>query len=207
MPYLKLFHGRERPGEQLDEWGDRGRSLVPIRTSMRLTSPTSSLRTNEGVLTIVGDLVYFDGMFYGDWSVFDGPSAMRMRIDTSCSSRAKRWFPTNSGCALVWNRVTFTAACRASSLIWRTDESRRTPKLNGVTSVIAIPAMTPHEPSSWNRACSPSNHRSCSMCIVTRPFASSSVRSWLQHRLMRLASAWPCLIGTNISSKRTLLMS
>ncbi|MCA9078012.1 MAG: hypothetical protein R3C02_26340 [Planctomycetaceae bacterium] len=73
MPYLKLFHGRERPDEQLDDWGEPGPIFGPYPYFHATYQSDIKFEDERGVLTIVGDLVYYDGMFYGDWSVFDGP--------------------------------------------------------------------------------------------------------------------------------------
>ena len=73
MPYLKLFHGRETPDEQLDDWGKPGPIFGPFPYFHTTYGAHITFDHDEGYLSIVGDLVYYDGLFYGDWSVFDGP--------------------------------------------------------------------------------------------------------------------------------------
>ena len=85
MPYLKLFHGRERPDEPLDDWGEPGPIFGPYPFFHTTYQSDIKFDDDRGVLRIVGDLVYYDGMFYGDWSVFDGPVGtitVRLRISS-----------------------------------------------------------------------------------------------------------------------------
>lgn len=77
MIYIELFHGR-KPGEQLQDWGMPG----PVFASSGFFHITYACEIKFGedgsdILTIVGgkddtisDCVYYDGVFYGDWSVF-----------------------------------------------------------------------------------------------------------------------------------------
>jgi hypothetical protein len=77
MIYIELFHGR-KPGEELHDWGTQG----PVFRSPGYfhTTYASEIKFGEdgnNVLTIVGgadetvsSCVYYDGMYYGDWSVF-----------------------------------------------------------------------------------------------------------------------------------------
>jgi len=74
MPYLKRFHGRQSPAQDMDGWGDEGPVFGPFPvfhatygTEIRFNED------NEDVLWIVEGLVYYDEMFYGDWSVFEDP--------------------------------------------------------------------------------------------------------------------------------------
>lgn len=73
MPYLKLFHGRKNPHATLEGWGEPGPIFGPFPYFH--TTYGAHIQFGEGDcrLTIVSDLVYYAGWFYGDWSVFDGP--------------------------------------------------------------------------------------------------------------------------------------
>ena len=77
MPvYLELFHGRSVPEENLQDWGDPGPILGPLRYFHTTYAADLKLETVDGQcgeLSLVGsghDLIYYDGKFYGDWSVF-----------------------------------------------------------------------------------------------------------------------------------------
>lgn len=73
MVYLYLFHGRRDPKENLDNWGENGPVLGPLdyvhTTYGSCVKWGYGQREKEGHFTIVDDLLYYDGMYYGDWSV------------------------------------------------------------------------------------------------------------------------------------------
>jgi hypothetical protein len=78
MPvFLELFHGRKSVNEDLQDWGEQGPILGPLKYVHTTYGADLKLQTVDGVegnLDVVGhelpDLVFYDGMFYGDWSVF-----------------------------------------------------------------------------------------------------------------------------------------
>jgi hypothetical protein len=69
---LELFHGRKEPTEQLENWGFRGPVFlvdyvhVTYLTDIKLGVPEPA---GDGDLRYVDDVVYYDGAYYGDWSV------------------------------------------------------------------------------------------------------------------------------------------
>jgi hypothetical protein len=73
MPYLKLFHGRDHPDRPLDDWGEPGPVFGPFAYFHTTYCADIKFADGAGRLLLSGDLVYYDRMFYGDWSVFDGP--------------------------------------------------------------------------------------------------------------------------------------
>jgi len=70
---LELFHGRKDPAEEMNDWGSRGPVFLvgyvhtTYKTDIKLGIPEPA---GDGDLEIVDDLVFYDGIFYGDWSVF-----------------------------------------------------------------------------------------------------------------------------------------
>ena len=73
--YLELFHGREDPKQELDDWGTPGPVLGPFQyvhttygTHIKMEMPTGDVLID---MTVGDGLVYYDGVYYGDWSVFD----------------------------------------------------------------------------------------------------------------------------------------
>ena len=70
---LELFHGRTSPDQDLDSWGSQGPVFlvdyvhVTYLCDIKLGLPEPA---GDGDLTFVEDLVFYDGMYYGDWSVF-----------------------------------------------------------------------------------------------------------------------------------------
>lgn len=73
MPYLKLFHGRRDPHATLEDWGEPGPIFGPFPYFHTTYGAHIQFGDGDSRLTIVSELVYYDGWFYGDWSVFDGP--------------------------------------------------------------------------------------------------------------------------------------
>ncbi len=78
MPiYLELFHGRRSLTEQLDDWGSQGPILGPlafVHTTYAADIKIETASGEDGVLYLCGDeradLLYYDGVYYGDWSAF-----------------------------------------------------------------------------------------------------------------------------------------
>ena len=70
MPvYIELFNGRSYPKEVLNNWGERGPIFGPF--DYFHTTYSCEIKFGDGhVLSMVDDLVYYDGTYYGDWSVF-----------------------------------------------------------------------------------------------------------------------------------------
>lgn len=66
--YLELFHGRKSPSVKTEDWGKDGPIFGPypfIHTTFAAT-----VRLGDAhMLYILKDLVYYDGMYYGDWTV------------------------------------------------------------------------------------------------------------------------------------------
>ena len=70
---IELFHGRRHPEERLDEWGSQGPVFlvdyvhVTYAGDLKLGLPEPA---GDGDLHYVGDLLFYGGIYYGDWSVF-----------------------------------------------------------------------------------------------------------------------------------------
>ncbi len=74
MAYLKLFHGRASPDEEIDDWGVDGPIFGPFPFFHTTYGTDIKFNEDEGaLLTIVDGFVHYNGMYYGCWSVFDGP--------------------------------------------------------------------------------------------------------------------------------------
>jgi hypothetical protein len=72
--YLSLFHGRKTVTETLDDWGSEGPILGPFNyvhtTYGEEVKVGNDAKGRDGVLSHHNGLLYYDGMYYGDWSVF-----------------------------------------------------------------------------------------------------------------------------------------
>ena len=70
---IELFHGRISPDQHLDAWGSQGPVFlvdyvhVTYLCDLKLGIPEPA---GDGDLRFVEDLVFYDEIFYGDWSVF-----------------------------------------------------------------------------------------------------------------------------------------
>ncbi len=104
MLALELFHGRTHHDENLEGWGSAGPVFliesvhVTYGGDLRLALPD---RESEGELHYVEDLVFYDGVYYGDWSVFpaaiaEADSAFAVRITPFDPSKAIRPRPRQS---------------------------------------------------------------------------------------------------------------
>ena len=75
--YIKLFHGRRDPAQEMDDWGERGPILGPFRWVHTTYGRDIHIGGECPPWDSVGDLhvrdgmVHYDGIWYGDWSVFD----------------------------------------------------------------------------------------------------------------------------------------
>lgn len=77
---LQLTHGRVHPDEQLSQWGSDGPVFlvsyvhVTYAGSLRLGLPEPP---GDGELHYVEDLLFYDGRYYGDWSVLPASEVER----------------------------------------------------------------------------------------------------------------------------------
>ena len=73
MLYIRLFHGRTDPDQDMDDWGFDGPVLGPYQfahTTYTCHVKLGRLDGNCDELLIHEDMLYYDGCYYGDWSVF-----------------------------------------------------------------------------------------------------------------------------------------
>jgi len=74
MLYIRLFHGRTDPKQEMDDWGSDGPILGPYQYAhttynccLKLGKPDGSC---DELYIVAPDMVFYDGVYYGDWSVF-----------------------------------------------------------------------------------------------------------------------------------------
>ena len=72
--FLELFHGRPDPSQEMDDWGEPGPIFACpnyVHTTYACDIKLGEIGGQYCDLKISQDgLVYYDGMWYGDWSVF-----------------------------------------------------------------------------------------------------------------------------------------
>ena len=72
MPYLMLWHGRENPDDDLSTWGEDGPIFGPFPYFHMTYNCDIKFSEDDGHdLSVIEDLVYYDGVYYGDWSFVD----------------------------------------------------------------------------------------------------------------------------------------
>ena len=71
--YIELFHGRANPDQDMDDWGEPGPVFGPFRFVHTTYASHIKLGAEADTtqdLNVLGDMVYYGSMWYGDWSVF-----------------------------------------------------------------------------------------------------------------------------------------
>ena len=74
MLYIRLFHGRTDPNQDMNDWGSDGPVLGPYEFAHTIYTSSVRLGRQDGdcdSLYTHEDMLYYDGVYYGDWSVFD----------------------------------------------------------------------------------------------------------------------------------------
>jgi hypothetical protein len=74
MLYLRLFHGRTDPAQDMDDWGTDGPVFGPYLFAHTTYNCCLKLgKSDDGcdeLYIAEPDMVFYDGVYYGDWSVF-----------------------------------------------------------------------------------------------------------------------------------------
>lgn len=82
--YLGLFHGRNTPDEEMDNWGFEGPQFGPLEFAHTTYAADVKLRferredeqlffpdtNSDPWLPIEDGLIVYNGKYYGDWTVF-----------------------------------------------------------------------------------------------------------------------------------------
>jgi len=72
--YLRLYHGRTHPGQEMDEWGFVGPTFGPLSCYVHTYCCTFRIHgdgdTSEVWLEKHDDMIRWSGCFYGDMEVF-----------------------------------------------------------------------------------------------------------------------------------------
>ncbi len=87
--YIELFHGRKPRNQRLDDWGTPGPVFGPfgfIQTTYAHHIKMGDGGNCEADLHVDEDLVFYDGVWYGDWSVFD-------KLEDGHKSRIQKFDP------------------------------------------------------------------------------------------------------------------
>ncbi|AQT68720.1 hypothetical protein STSP2_01892 [Anaerohalosphaera lusitana] len=87
MVFIKMFHGRKDPAQQMDDWGLDGPVLGPYQNiHVTYTSYIKLIDENGNcdMLRIIEDMIYYAGCYYGDWIISGNPKQNNIeKIDPS----------------------------------------------------------------------------------------------------------------------------
>lgn len=99
MIYIRLFHGRTDPDQEMNDWGSDGPVFGPYEFAhttyawdIKLGKPNGNydeLYTHE-------DMVYYGGVYYGDWSIFDAQVFEKSQFQISVFQQDKAKLPERS---------------------------------------------------------------------------------------------------------------
>ncbi|MFA6175061.1 MAG: hypothetical protein WC765_00610 [Phycisphaerae bacterium] len=99
MIYIRLFHGRTDPDQDMDDWGNDGPIFGPYKFAHTTYGHFLKLGKSEGHVDELfvrhEDLIYYDGVYYGDWSVFDGQVLKELQFQISVFQQDKAKLPEN----------------------------------------------------------------------------------------------------------------
>jgi hypothetical protein len=97
MLYIRLFHGRTDPNQDMDDWGTDGPIFGPylsVHTTyacrIKMIKADSSFHE---LLVYPEDTIFYDGVYYGDWSIFDTDILDNGRYQVSRFAQSKANLP------------------------------------------------------------------------------------------------------------------
>ena len=98
MLYIRLFHGRSDPAQDMDDWGTDGPVFGPynfVHTTYKNYMRLNNLCNNYCELYLSEDLLFYDGMYYGDWSVISKEVFEESGFTVTDFEQAKANLPRN----------------------------------------------------------------------------------------------------------------
>lgn len=96
MLYIRLFHGRTNPEQEMDDWGCDGPVFGPYQFVHTTYAFHIKLGKQDGCcdeLFGFEDMLYYDSCYYGDWSVFDENTFGKSGFDLATFEQAKANLP------------------------------------------------------------------------------------------------------------------
>jgi len=96
MLYIRLFHGRINPEQDMDDWGSDGPVLGPYEFVHTTYTSFVRLGSENGScdeLFLYEDMLYYGGIYYGDWSVFDEDSLKKAKYQVTAFEQPKAGLP------------------------------------------------------------------------------------------------------------------
>ncbi|MDD5458639.1 MAG: hypothetical protein PHF37_04540 [Phycisphaerae bacterium] len=99
MIYIRLFHGRTDPEQQMDDWGSDGPVFGPYEFAHTTYGWDIKLGKPDGncdELFLYEDMVYYENVYYGDWSIFDMDVFEKAQYPISVFQQDKAKLPEKS---------------------------------------------------------------------------------------------------------------
>ena len=99
MLYIRLFHGRDDPCQSMDDWGTDGPVFGPYEFVH--TTYTTEVKLGDGkkdccdILFFFEDMLFYGGVYYGDWSVFTEEVFTQGKCQTTSFEQSKANLPTS----------------------------------------------------------------------------------------------------------------
>lgn len=99
MVYIRLFHGRINLCQDMNDWGSDGPIFGPYEFAHTTYQSSLRLGRSDGncvELHICGpDLIYYNGVYYGDWSIFCFETLSASGDQTSVFDQSKANLPAS----------------------------------------------------------------------------------------------------------------
>jgi len=98
MLYLRLFHGRIDPSQDMDGWGTDGPVFGPYEFAHTTYETYLKLGRSDGgcdeLYITQPDMVFYAGVYYGDWTVFTDETLEKGKFVTIPFEQSKANLPT-----------------------------------------------------------------------------------------------------------------
>jgi len=99
MVYIRLFHGRTDPEQQMDDWGSDGPVFGPYEFAHTTYSYHVKCGKKDGgcdEIFCFEDMLFYDGVYYGDWTVFGAEILEEDRFHLTLFEQEKAKLPEKS---------------------------------------------------------------------------------------------------------------
>ena len=97
MLYIRLFHGRTDTNQDMNNWGSDGPVFGPYEFSHTTYTTVIRLGKSDGdsdSLYLYEDMLYYNGVYYGDWSVFTDETLKKGEFVITAFEQSKANLPT-----------------------------------------------------------------------------------------------------------------
>lgn len=96
MIYIRLFHGRTDPQCDMDDWGSDGPIFGPYQFAHTTYASILRLGRQDNMcdeLHCFEDMLFYNGVYYGDWTVFGQETFETGKYKASVFEQTKATLP------------------------------------------------------------------------------------------------------------------